>query len=371
MPRKDLYYSVFVLCLFASLFHILSFTSTKSPLNIQGVLPICDPVVSIRPMVSSIPFDVTSVTEVHYKVVQHLVTGMKQEPLQIDSGIGIVPLDNGQYFSMNRRIPYNTWKVSDPHMCMQVAEFFNEDLTSAYKPCMFLNGADVRIFTYNNRVYGYTLLNTLKPSPLWADVLIYSANSGETYKVVIDGFTKFSQYGKNWMPFEYKNELYFIHSLEPSLVILKVDLQHHGPCVETKVGCVKTVSGKFVIGFPEHSTKHIRMRGSTPGIVQGDLVVGVGHISEYKDQENEGRGSQIPFLWYFDMNKHTVHYVDMKLENDFNGHKRYIYPISLFTKDGSLYMTATDSYYNWFDEYIQKSQTPLSDVRNLLYKIYV
>lgn len=332
-------------------------------------LPLCRPF-SATLLRSYLPIDIPNSKVVYYEAVQQLLVGMPQKRHQIDTGIGLVPLRSGEYVSMSRRIPFDKWTKDDPHMCMQVMQLYHGDLQPKHgSQCMFLYGSDVRIFTYKGDIWGYT---HLKQDDSSTNILLYNTKTTETFKIVVETL---KDYGKNWMPFESRGELYFIHSLEPRLVIVHVGLHKTKSFAQTRVGKVPVIYGTLLYGITPQTSKKVLRRGSTPGfrVYRTNIILGIGHITKMRDRDNENRGSQVPFIWYFDFSDASpvVKYIEMELKNDHGGHKRYIYPLSLFYKDNELYMTATDSYYNWFSTHVQKSPFALSEVRNMLYKIYL
>jgi hypothetical protein len=335
----------------------------------------CGPLPMVTPSVpESIPIDILyEKTVLKYTAVQQITTPSPQVPHSIDTGMGVVPLLNGGFISMNRRLPYGDgYSNKRPHMTMQMLHFTTDDHFPLYgSECMFLYGSDVRIFTFRGQVYGYTHLRSIGGGT--TDILIYNVNTGRTVKLVVNQLKNtFMAYGKNWMPFEYHDTLFFIHGLDPSLTIVKVgDMEVSSKYAATQVGNIPIVYCDLirVNNTRVATTDSIHRRGSTPAFTSGNVVWGVGHISKIKDPENENRGSQIPFFWKLNMETRQVEYVDMEIDSDYGGHKRYIYPMSLFVINRKLFMTAVDSYSNWFRPRVSESPFPLSEVRNTVYEI--
>lgn len=79
--------------------------------------------------------------------------------------------------------------------------------------------------------------------------------------------------GKNWVPFEKNNDLYFIYSLEP-LVILRMSFDNQGiPGLEEVLS-----TSSFNPGWDTNFDNSIgRIRGGTPGINLKERIIGFTH----------------------------------------------------------------------------------------------
>ena len=78
------------------------------------------------------------------------------------------------------------------------------------------NAEDARIFRFRgeNYLYYQTLKND-KSDGLDCDIWVFDPKNQRSRKLITD----FSYNGKNWVPYEFENELYFIYSFQPFIVL--------------------------------------------------------------------------------------------------------------------------------------------------------
>ena len=99
--------------------------------------------------------------------------------------------------------------------------------------------------------------------------------------------------GKNWSPFVYRSQLYFVYSLKP-LKIIKCEM----------------ASGKLSWAYEEHADavaidlNSMTTRGGTNAVVQDDFVYGIGRETTYESISCGGKthsnvAQHYPLLWRF------------------------------------------------------------------------
>jgi len=131
-------------------------------------------------------------------------------------------------------------------------------------------GEDPRTFLYNGRPYAFVVDPHFSPSGLWIfDYKIIDLVTGDVTILSIDKVpeTKVEILGKNWIPLEKDDVLYFVVTIDPQLCILRCDLET-GYCTwETPFELVKD------------ELKITISRGSTPLIFsdEHDCFIGIGH----------------------------------------------------------------------------------------------
>lgn len=291
----------------------------------------------------------------------HMTPGMAQ------TGIGLAPLQGGGFITFFRMFDLRYFSEKEPHMCAQTMgvydPYFNFDNT---KTCMFSLGADVRIFNHRGTPWGYTILQEKYKTNLQTNTLLYRADTAEVFVLLIDGMDTWDKQGKNWMPFTYQRDLYFVHSLAPELIIIRVDTENVIGKINTFQGTLSVIRGYIHCKTHSFNSVPLKHRGSTPAIVsRTGTVWGIGHHSFYgKD------AGQIPFFWSFSM-KHTDSGVRIIAMKTFDYRPRYTFPISLFTHENRVFFTATISEQNWFNRNLRNVQFPVTQIQNTLMELYV
>jgi hypothetical protein len=153
--------------------------------------------------------------------------------------------------------------------------------------------------------------------------------------------------GKNWSPFVYDEELYFIHEFSP-FRILKF---HEGEVTEF-----------FVSDFYSEKQKYDGyniLRGGSNGLQIGDKVLGFGHTNIISDVENLYSIVHRPFLWILDMKNFTVQIE--KINYEFEEEYNIVDPTSFFIKDKKMYLQTVETEFIW--EYQPQN------IRSCLYEV--
>ena len=168
------------------------------------------------------------------------------------------------------------------------------------RPRVLGPGEDPRLFRFRGRLYVLSWLLDWKARD--TRVFLYDISSRRRIPLTLDGG---AFRGKNWIPFEYDCELYFLHSLDP-LGCLRCDLVtgrcfwvfHNAPELLPRY---RWCDGASTIGM---------RRGGTPGLRVGDQwVMGFGHETA---PANSDCSHHVPFLWLLDMSARRVHFFDVE-----------------------------------------------------------
>jgi len=120
----------------------------------------------------------------------------------------IAPVDGG-YLAFFRRFNFNGGKKSSIY-----SRRFDENFKPAGKPELIDGGEDPRVFVFRGEVYSF-FYKYLPERSETESYLYHSGTKKLTALTIEDNFFQ----GKNWIPFEYRNELYFIYSLEPLRIL--------------------------------------------------------------------------------------------------------------------------------------------------------
>lgn len=340
-------------------------------------MPYCGALKQLRPKPHTTPkwlrdkISNGNLTDIRFSLQQQLVSRTPFKPQKVLTGLGLLELENGDYVGLNRKIQFDLFTEKEPHKSEQMVEFFDKEYfpKDATRPCMIGFGADIRIFQHKNQVLGYTIMTSENKSNN-IDMILYNLNTCIAYVVSVDVWETFKKFGKNWMPFTFNSELYFVHSLVPKLTLVKVNISDEiTEYRNTKVGKLPILKGKVIQSKTSNNNKkQLNRRGSTHGIVFDNYVWGIGHSSDYRDPHNS---FQRPFLWYFnfiDLDS-PVEFIEMVEERNDQPRNRFIFPISILSNNEELMMIATDSVYNWFGKETMKGYYPLSNVKNTLFKL--
>ena len=153
--------------------------------------------------------------------------------------------------------------------------------------------------------------------------------------------------GKNWAPFVYDNEIYFVHEISPFRVVkLAGDV----------------VYSVFTQDLPteiQPLDSYSTLRGGCNGLdIGNNLVVGFGH-DNYASTRDSIRHR--PFGWCIDMLKQNVDIVNVNFEWDdrFN----IIDPTAFIMKDGQYYLMTCETERAW--------HIPTQSGRNCLYAVTI
>lgn len=76
---------------------------------------------------------------------------------------------------------------------------------------------DPRLFKFNNNIWVYAHYRGYKNNKFTHNPVIFKLN--EPNRLIFLKYDKMTSYEKNWMPFEYNNELYFEYSIYPRLIL--------------------------------------------------------------------------------------------------------------------------------------------------------
>jgi len=129
------------------------------------------------------------------------------------------------------------------------------------------HGEDPRLFSYRQEPWIYIqIYNELERD---VEIRIRNLVTDIEYKL----YSPLGFNGKNWVPFEKDDQLHFIYSLEP-LVVLRMTLDQQGIPELQQVFSRKS----FKPGWETNFDKSIgRIRGGTPGINFEDRIIGFTH----------------------------------------------------------------------------------------------
>jgi hypothetical protein len=135
------------------------------------------------------------------------------------------------------------------------------------KVSSIINGEDPRLFFYMQEPWIYIQIY----DEIGGDVEIRIRNLVTNIEFQLCSPLDFN--GKNWIPFEKENQLHFIYSLEP-LVVLKLSFNDQGLPVLKQIFSTKEFKPSWEIDF----IKSIgRVRGGTPGIKFEEKIIGFTH----------------------------------------------------------------------------------------------
>ena len=137
--------------------------------------------------------------------------------------------------------------------------------------------------------------------------------------------------GKNWAPFIYENEIYFVHEISPFRV------------VKLEGNVVYSVFTKDLPAEIQPLDSDPTLRGGCNGLDIGNgLIVGFGH-DNYAATRDSIRHR--PFGWCINMSKQDVSIVDVDFawDNKFN----IIDPTAFIKKDGQYYLMTCETESAW------------------------
>jgi len=152
--------------------------------------------------------------------------------------------------------------------------------------------------------------------------------------------------GKNWAPFTYNNEIYFVHEISPFRV------------VKLEGDVVYSVFQQDLPTEIQPLDRYPVLRGGCNGLDIGNgRVLGFGHDNYARDNAITHR----PFVWCADMINHKVDIVNV----DFAWDDRYniIDPTAFILKDGQYYLMTCETETVW--------NNPIQSGRNCLYTVAI
>jgi hypothetical protein len=137
--------------------------------------------------------------------------------------------------------------------------------------------------------------------------------------------------GKNWSPFVYENEIYFVHEISPFRV------------VKLEGDVVYSVFAKELPAEIQPLDSYPSLRGGCNGVDIGrGLVLGFGHDNYAATRDSI---KHRPFGWCIDMVNQNVEILNV--EHKWDNHFNIIDPTAFFEKDGKYYLMTCETEYAW------------------------
>jgi len=155
--------------------------------------------------------------------------------------------------------------------------------------------------------------------------------------------------GKNWMPFVYNEEVYFVHSVSP-FRLLKMNGDTVSTVFEQSVESDR-------LAFDSYPT----LRGGCNALqVDENTVLGFGHTTKSTSNTDIKTIVHRPYVWRLDMlnQKAEIQDIDYQWDNSYN----IIDPAAFIIKDGKYYLMTCETNKVWgFDD--QHGQQCLYEVK--------
>ena len=143
--------------------------------------------------------------------------------------------------------------------------------------------------------------------------------------------------GKNWAPFVRDGDLYFVHEYSPFRVMKakfihpRDDFMVLDIIAEHDIPTAKSIDG------------YSSFRGGSNGVQIGEVILGIGHTNTHSDDTIESIQHR-PFVWVYHPDQSLTYY---ELDFDFPDTYRIVDPTSLYFRDGTLYMTTSETEFIW------------------------
>jgi hypothetical protein len=227
----------------------------------------------------------------------------------------------------------------DYTVCRHVNQFNWASTHIKFEPDTIIGGGeDPRAFLFNGQLAYCCTVHTPSTGHM-PHVFVKNDNqwTGTHYKM-----TDSKNPGKNWAPFVYNKELYFVQEISPFRV-----LKANGDKADT-----------FFVQDIDAPKQHIDgysiLRGGCNGLqISDNKVMGFGH-------SNHAPGDwdsivHLPFVWLIDMTTKSVEIfnVDFGWDNNY----KIVDPTSFFIKDGQYYLTTCESNMTWIYNVTQQGRS--------------
>jgi len=137
--------------------------------------------------------------------------------------------------------------------------------------------------------------------------------------------------GKNWAPFTYNNEIYFVHEISPFRV------------VKLEGDVVNSVFAKELPADIQPLDRYPVLRGGCNGLeISNGKILGFGHDNYAPTRDSI---CHRPFGWCVDMINHTVDIITVNAEWD--DHFNIIDPTAFIIRDGQYYLMTCETQFAW------------------------
>jgi hypothetical protein len=157
--------------------------------------------------------------------------------------------------------------------------------------------------------------------------------------------------GKNWGPFTYNGEVYFVHEISPFRV-----LKLTGDTVSTAFTVDLNTDMMPIDNYPS-------LRGGCNGLdIGGGLVLGFGHDNYASDARDINTIQHRPYGWCIDMNNTSATRI-INLDFEWDNKYKIIDPTAFIKQDGEYYLMTCETEWQWK----QLNQTG----RNCIYPINI
>lgn len=137
---------------------------------------------------------------------------------------------------------------------------------------------DCRLFNLNNKIWCYGHYTGKLNDIFVVNPVIFNLN--EPNNIIYLKIENMGNREKNWMPFEYNNELYFIYSITPH-IILKCDIKN-GFC--SKIYETDNIKNKIIYNHIKDLTNLKYIGSNVPPVLikinDNNYYLGIGHVSQ-------------------------------------------------------------------------------------------
>ena len=225
------------------------------------------------------------------------------------------------------------------------------DSNISYQNNLIGYGEDPRAFSCNDvpMVYsvlhkdGYRQLNRLclfnEEKSIWRWILLWHD------KNIIPG--------KNWSPFVYRDEIYFVHEFSPFRVL---KLNNRMNIHTDNVAYLEKVL-EIELALPiSKSDNYCVARGGSNGLELNDgIVMGFGHSNDLIDTaDNATKLIHRPFVWKIDLRKVNVSIEGLK--HNWDERFNIIDPTSFYKKGNKYYLITCETESDWWQNRPQKGR---------------
>lgn len=193
-----------------------------------------------------------------------------------------------------------------------------DDNFNLKKTEIFTKGEDPRLFVHNEELKCITWVW----NPERHDLDMYLINFNQNTKIKLNNLD-INFNGKNWVPFVYNNELYFIYSLEP-LIILKFDGVANVSVFYSDIDKNKLNTLRWNVGIGN-------MRAGSKGIQFGNNVILFSRTAS--------PGPHIIHVTSINMENYSVTHECLEKTRTSGVHD----PYGFFEHDGTYYISTTES----------------------------
>jgi hypothetical protein len=159
--------------------------------------------------------------------------------------------------------------------------------------------------------------------------------------------------GKNWSPFVYRDEIYFVHEFSPFRVL---KLTNRMNILTDNVAYLEKVM-EIKLTLPlSKSDNYCVARGGSNGLELNDgVVMGFGHSNDLiKTSDNITALTHRPFIWKIDFSKVNVSIERIEFKWDESYH--IIDPTSFYKKDNKYFLVTCETEGNWWQDRPQKGR---------------